>query len=163
MRKLEGCDRAGRISVAQCDKQILVDVPQQPDLGGGHARLAGIIKSPLSRGILTGKFQEDHQFSDNDVRSGMSLSEGLGGERMQLLDALRDVLTANGHTLAQASLAYIWALDENMVPIPGFKSAAQVKENIKAMELGPLSAEQMSTIKQITEQITSAAYSGSTM
>jgi aryl-alcohol dehydrogenase-like predicted oxidoreductase len=60
------------------------------------------------------------------------------------------VLTARGHTLAQASLAYIWALDERMVPIPGFKTVQQVEENAGALELGPLSEEQMQQINEIS-------------
>ena len=65
------------------------------------------------------------------------------------MEAARDVMTANGHTLPQACLAYIWALDENMVPIPGFRSVEQVEENARAMELGPLSSEQVSEIQRI--------------
>ena len=48
-----------------------------------------------------------------------------------------------------SSLAYIWALDERMLPIPGFKSVEQVQENAKAMELGTLSEEQMQQINEI--------------
>jgi aryl-alcohol dehydrogenase-like predicted oxidoreductase len=36
-----------------------------------------------------------------------------------------------------------------MVPIPGFKSVAQVEENAKAMELGPLTPEQVAEIRSI--------------
>ena len=59
------------------------------------------------------------------------------------------MLTANGHTLPQACLAYIWALDENMIPIPGFRTVAQVEENAKALELGPLSQAQVDEIHEI--------------
>ncbi len=111
--------------------------------------LAGINKSPLNRGILTGKFHSDSTFPENDIRHGLNFREGVAAERLQQLEMVRDVMTANGHTLAQASLAYIWALDPNMVPIPGFRSIAQVKENAKAMELGPLSKDQVSQIHKI--------------
>ncbi len=111
--------------------------------------LAGINKSPLNRGILTGKFHSDSTFPENDIRHGLNFREGVAAERLQQLEMVRDVITANGHTLAQASLAYIWALDPNMVPIPGFRSIAQVKENAKAMELGPLSKDQVSQIHKI--------------
>jgi aryl-alcohol dehydrogenase-like predicted oxidoreductase len=39
-----------------------------------------------------------------------------------------------------------------MVPIPGFKSVQQVEQNASAMELGPLSAEQMHQIDEILER-----------
>jgi aryl-alcohol dehydrogenase-like predicted oxidoreductase len=109
--------------------------------------LAGINKSPLNRGILTGKFDADSDFPENDIRHGLNFKEGVGAERLAQLEKVREIMTANGHSLAQASLAYIWALDENMVPIPGFRSVAQVTENARAMELGPLSQEQVREIR----------------
>ncbi|MCW5877220.1 MAG: aldo/keto reductase [Anaerolineales bacterium] len=111
--------------------------------------LAGINKSPLNRGILTGKFDAGSSFPADDIRHNISFKEGAGAERLRQLEALRAVLTAKGHTLAQASLAYIWALDERMVPIPGFRSVAQVQENAGAMALGPLSAEQLAEVQAI--------------
>jgi aryl-alcohol dehydrogenase-like predicted oxidoreductase len=131
---------------------VALDNPEMRKLCADH-NLAGINKSPFSRGILTGKFTKDHSFADNDVRVGLSLTEGLGADRFKVVDAVRDILTANGHTLAQACLAYIWALDENMVPIPGFRTVAQVAENARALELGPLSQEQVSKANLIVSKL----------
>ena len=111
--------------------------------------LGGINKSPLNKGILTGKFNADSAFPEDDIRHGLSFKEGVPAERLKQVDAMREVLTAGGHTLAQAALAYIWALDERMVPIPGFKTVQQVEENAGALELGPLSQEQMQQINEI--------------
>jgi aryl-alcohol dehydrogenase-like predicted oxidoreductase len=111
--------------------------------------LGGINKSPLSRGILTGKFDSETVFPENDIRKFISFKDGLGADRLEKLEQIRDIMTANGHSLAQASLAYIWALDERMVPIPGIRTVAQAEENAKTMELGPLSQEQMSQIAEI--------------
>ncbi|MCH7663107.1 MAG: aldo/keto reductase [Chloroflexi bacterium] len=111
--------------------------------------LGGINKSPLNRGILTGKFVAETTFPEDDIRSGWDFGKGAEAERLNQLEAARQVLTANGHTLAQASLAYIWALDERMVPIPGFKTVKQVEENAKVMDLGPLSQSQMQKIDEI--------------
>ena len=58
-------------------------------------------------------------------------------------------------TLAQAALAYIWALDERMVPIPGFKTVQQVEENSGAIQLGPLSEDQMGQIAEILDKYNS--------
>jgi aryl-alcohol dehydrogenase-like predicted oxidoreductase len=38
---------------------------------------------------------------------------------------------------------------ETTIPIPGFKTAAQVEENAKAMEAGPLTLEQMKEIDAV--------------
>lgn len=111
--------------------------------------LGGINKSPLNKGILTGKFDPESTFPDNDIRHGLNFQEGLPAKRLKQVDALREVMTAGGHTLAQAALAYIWALDDRMVPIPGFKTRKQVMENAGALDLGPLRADQMSQISEI--------------
>jgi len=118
-----------------------------------RADLAGINKSPFSRGILTGRFNAETTFDEKDHRSRFDFNEGAAALRLRQLDAVRDVMTANGHTLPQACLAYIWALDKNMVPIPGFRTVAQVEENAKALELGPLSQSQMTEIQEIMAAI----------
>jgi aryl-alcohol dehydrogenase-like predicted oxidoreductase len=111
--------------------------------------LGGINKSPLNKGIVTGKFSEDSIFPEDDIRHGLNFKEGLPAERLKQVEELREVLTSQGHTQAQAALAYIWALDERMVPIPGFKNVQQVEENATAMDLGPLNDEQLSQIDEI--------------
>ena len=60
--------------------------------------------------------------------------------------AIREILTSGGRTLAQGALCWIWGRSPRTVPIPGFKSAAQVEENAGAMRHGPLGAEQMKEI-----------------
>jgi len=111
--------------------------------------LAGINKDPLNKGFLTGKFNTNTTFPDNDVRSGTDFSNPEIVKRLKIVDKIRDILTSNGRTMAQGALAYIWALDERMVPIPGFKSVQQVAENARAMEFGPLSQAQVEEIRGI--------------
>lgn len=111
--------------------------------------LAGINKDPLNKGILTGKFSSSSKFPDNDIRSRADFSAPELVKRLQLVDDLRDVLTSSGRTMAQGALAYIWALDERMVPIPGFKSVRQVQDNAGAMEFGPLTEAQVKDVQSI--------------
>jgi aryl-alcohol dehydrogenase-like predicted oxidoreductase len=111
--------------------------------------LAGINKDPLNKGFLTGKFSTHTTFPDNDVRSGTDFSNPEIIKRLQVVDEIRDILTSNGRTMAQGALAYIWALDERMVPIPGFKSVQQVRENAGALEFGPLTKDQVRKIQEI--------------
>lgn len=113
--------------------------------------LGGINKSPLNKGILTGKFNANSTFPADDIRHQLNFQDGVPAERLKQLDALRDVLTSQGHTLAQAALAYILALDDRMVPIPGFKSVQQVKENAGVLQLGPLNEDQMNQIAAILQ------------
>ena len=111
--------------------------------------LAGINKDPLNKGILTGKFNTSSKFPDNDIRSRANFSDPEIVKRLKLVDELRDIFTSNGRTMAQGALAYIWALDGRMVPIPGFKSVKQVQDNAGAMGFGPLTDEQVKEIQSI--------------
>ncbi|MDH5505950.1 MAG: aldo/keto reductase [Anaerolineae bacterium] len=132
----------------QFDLNVFRDNPETREICA-EFNLGGINKSPLSRGLLTGKFNPDSTFPKDDIRHSWSFKDEDGAKHLDQLEAVRGVLTANGHTLAQASLAYIWALDERMVPIPGFRSVQQVQENAKAMQLGPLSSEQVHAVTQL--------------
>ena len=62
------------------------------------------------------------------------------------VEALRPILTRDGRTLPQGALGWIWARSPRTIPIPGFKTVAQVEENARAMELGLLTAGQMKEI-----------------
>ncbi len=111
--------------------------------------LAGINKDPLNKGILTGKFSSTSTFPDNDIRSRSDFSDPEIVKRLKLVDEIRGILTSNGRSMAQGALAYIWALDERMIPIPGFKSVKQVKDNAGALEFGPLTDAQVKEIQAI--------------
>jgi aryl-alcohol dehydrogenase-like predicted oxidoreductase len=111
--------------------------------------LAGINKDPLNKGILTGKFNSTSTFPENDIRSRENFSNPEVVKRLKIVDEVRDIFTSDGRTMAQGALAYIWALDERMVPIPGFKSVKQVTENAGAMQYGPLVESQMKEVQAI--------------
>jgi aryl-alcohol dehydrogenase-like predicted oxidoreductase len=111
--------------------------------------LAGINKDPLNKGILTGKFNSGSTFPENDIRSRANFSEPEMVKRLKVVDELREILTSNGRTMAQGALAYIWALDARMVPIPGFKSVKQVQENAGALQFGPLFEAQVKEVQTI--------------
>jgi aryl-alcohol dehydrogenase-like predicted oxidoreductase len=115
--------------------------------------LASINRGPLAMGLLTGKYRADSKLSSDDVRGDKSpawMKYFKGGrpnpEWLRKLDAIREILTSGGRTLAQGALAWIWARSERTIPIPGFRTVAQVEENTAAMQFGPLSAEQMREI-----------------
>lgn len=111
--------------------------------------LAGINKDPLNRGILTGKFTTESTFPQDDIRSLSDFKDEQIVRRLSCVEALRDVLTSGGRTMAQGALAYIWALDDRMVPIPGFKSVEQVLDNAGAMEFGPLTPDELVQVQTI--------------
>jgi aryl-alcohol dehydrogenase-like predicted oxidoreductase len=70
-------------------------------------------------------------------------------EYMEKVQSVREILTSGGRTLAQGALAWLWARSPMTIPIPGFRTVAQVDENCKAMQYGPLSPEQFQEVERI--------------
>jgi aryl-alcohol dehydrogenase-like predicted oxidoreductase len=114
--------------------------------------LAGINKDPLNRGILTGKFTTTSTFPADDIRSRADFEDEQNASRLKLVEDLRQVLTSGGRSMAQGALAYIWGLDERMIPIPGFKTVEQVKDNAGALQYGPLTVDEVRQVEAIVAE-----------
>jgi len=129
------------------------DLPQMLAVCEEHDQ-ASINRSPLVSGMMTGKFNLDTTFPEDDVRHGWDLRTGRSPQNLQRIEAVRKMFADAGEvrTQAQIALAWIWTRSERAIPIPGFKTVAQVKENIQAMEFGLLSKEQMKKIDEIYER-----------
>ena len=91
-------------------------------------------------GILTGKYNASTNLPLNDVRSEKApgwmayFKHGKPNPYwMEKLDAVREILPSDGRTLAQGALAWLWARSEQCIPIPGFRTVAQVEENCGAL------------------------------
>lgn len=116
--------------------------------------LASLNRTPLYKGLLSGKFSHDSTFPPDDVRHPhWDLKSGREAEDLKRFQAIRDVLASDGRTPVQGALAWLWGLSENTVPIPGFKTIQQVEENAGAMEFGPLTKEQMERIDKLLADI----------
>lgn len=125
--------------------------------------LSSINNAPLAMGLLSGKFGRASQLSADDVRGSrhewvLYFKDGRPKtEYLDMLDAVREVLTSGGRTLVQGALAWIWGRSGCTIPIPGLKTTAQVEEAAKAMEFGPLTPEQMAEIDGILQKMTAGA------
>jgi aryl-alcohol dehydrogenase-like predicted oxidoreductase len=126
----------------------LFDNPEMRQLCADH-NLAGINKDPLNKGILTGKYSTKSRFPDDDIRSQANFEDEQLARRFKSVEAIRDVFMSGGRTMAQGALGYIWALDDRMVPIPGFKSVEQAEDNAGAMDFGSLSDDQVRQVQAI--------------
>jgi aryl-alcohol dehydrogenase-like predicted oxidoreductase len=136
----------------QFQQNVLDDNPAVIDVCEKH-NLAAINRGPLAMGLLTGKYAANTKPASDDVRGEKSpewmtyFQDGKPSpEGLQRMEAVREILASGGRTLAQGALAWLWARSEQTLPIPGFRTAVQVEENCGAMQLGPLSAEQMQEI-----------------
>jgi aryl-alcohol dehydrogenase-like predicted oxidoreductase len=65
------------------------------------------------------------------------------------VEAIREILTSGGRTLAQGALAWNWGRSSQTIPIPGFRTVAQVEDNCGALKFGALTPDQMQEIDQI--------------
>lgn len=106
-------------------------------------KMLSINRSPLAMGALTSKFDSDTEMTQADIRARPPawlpyFSNGRPKpEFAARINAVRDLLTSGGRTLAQGALAWIWAGSDVSLPIPGFRTEAQVLENAIALERGP--------------------------
>lgn len=120
----------------------------------GALGLGSLDRGPLAMGVLTGKYGADARFGEDDFRRNASWHPAFRNgspspEWLAALDSIRQILTSGGRTLAQGALAGIWAMSPLAVPIPGFRTVAQAAENCRAMEFGPLSADELADLRRI--------------
>jgi aryl-alcohol dehydrogenase-like predicted oxidoreductase len=118
--------------------------------------LASVNRGPLAMGLLTGKYTASSTLGDDDVRGKNAPSwmqyfkDGKPNpEWLQKMEAVREILTSEGRTLAQGALAWLWGRSEQTIPIPGFKTVQQVEDNCDAMAHGPLTPAQMQEVETI--------------
>jgi aryl-alcohol dehydrogenase-like predicted oxidoreductase len=128
------------------DNPAIISVCERHDL-------ALINRGPLAMGLLTGKYSAGTGVSIDDVRGQKSpewmkyFKDGqASSEFLKKIEAVRQILTSNGRSLAQGALAWLWARSETNIPIPGFRTVKQVEENAKAMQFGPLTQSQVEEI-----------------
>jgi aryl-alcohol dehydrogenase-like predicted oxidoreductase len=121
--------------------------------------LAALNRGPLAMGLLTDQYTGGTRVSLDDVRGERSpewmkyFKDGRpSAEWLRKRDAVREILTSNGRSVAQGALAWLWARSPKTLPIPGFRTVAQVKENAGAMQFGPLAPEQMREVERILER-----------
>jgi aryl-alcohol dehydrogenase-like predicted oxidoreductase len=96
--------------------------------------------SPLGRGYLTGKIDENTTFASVDIRSRLPryTPEALKANRV-VIDLLAAIGEQRGATPAQVALAWLLAQKPWIVPIPGSRKLERLDENIGALavELSP--------------------------
>jgi aryl-alcohol dehydrogenase-like predicted oxidoreductase len=100
--------------------------------------------APLGRGLLTGRFRSESDFSDDDFRGGGRYPR-LAGENLEhnlrLVQEVEAVAEAHGATAAQVALAWLLTRRPSIVPIPGTKRVKYLEENAAATELELSAAE----------------------
>jgi aryl-alcohol dehydrogenase-like predicted oxidoreductase len=95
--------------------------------------------SPLGKGFLTGRIDENTAFSDSDIRKIIPrFTPEARNANLVLVDLLVGIAARKKATPAQIALAWLLAQKPWIVPIPGTTKLARLEENLRAaaIELG---------------------------
>ncbi len=109
--------------------------------------------SPLGRGYLTGKIDENTTYDSTDIRSRNPrfTPEAIKANRA-VIDLLEKIAAEKGATPAQIALAWLLVQKPWIVPIPGSRKLTRLEENIGAASV-ELTADDRSEIEQAMSRI----------
>lgn len=109
--------------------------------------------SPLGKGFLTGKMNENTTFDSKDFRSTVPrLSPGNLKANMVFVDLLKVVAQRRNVTPAQVAIAWLLAQKPWIVPIPGTTKTDRLIENLGAASVS-LSASELREIETASAKI----------
>jgi len=110
--------------------------------------------SPLGRGFLTGKIDENTQFDSADFRNNLPRFTPEARKANQaLVDLLAEIGRRKGASPAQIALAWLLAQKPWIVPIPGTTKLSRLEENIGAAAV-ELTADDLREIERAASKIT---------
>ncbi|PYI46699.1 MAG: aldo/keto reductase [Verrucomicrobia bacterium] len=109
--------------------------------------------SPLGRGFLTGKMNDDTTFDSSDFRTKLPrFTPEARRANQALVDLLHKIAKRKGATPAQIALAWLLAQKSWVVPIPGTTKLRRLEENIAATEI-ELTQEDLREIETAASEI----------
>lgn len=92
--------------------------------------------SPLGRGFLTGKINENTTFEGGDFRNTLPrFSPEARKTNQAVVDLLNRMAARKNATPAQIALAWLLSQQPRIVPIPGTRKMERLEENIAATEI----------------------------
>ena len=121
-----------------------------------------IVRLPLASGLLSGKFDRETRFGENDHRNynkdgaAFNVGETFSGlpfeKGLELVEELKSEFKPE--TLSMAAFSLRWILDHEAVStiIPGASSAKQARENAGVSEMSPLSRELHEELRRFSEE-----------
>jgi L-glyceraldehyde 3-phosphate reductase len=127
--------------VAEGETETLLDAVG--DLGVGM-----IVFSPLSQGLLTGRYLSGEVPAGSRAAQGKFLrAEAISETYLDRARALNEIAASRGQSLAQ--LALTWVLRDARVTsaLIGASSVAQLEDNVAALSAAPLTDEEIAAIE----------------
>lgn len=123
-------------------------IPTLEELGIGFVPF-----SPLGRGFLTGKINENTEFDKTDFRNSLPRFSPENRKANQALIDLIDKIAKNKNvTPAQIALGWLLAQKQWIAPIPGTTKLHRLEENIIAVNV-EFSKEELSLIEEASSKI----------
>jgi aryl-alcohol dehydrogenase-like predicted oxidoreductase len=124
-------------------------IPTLEELGIGL-----VAYSPLGKGFLTGKIDENTTFDSSDFRSTLPrfTPEALKANQA-LIDLLARIAQRKHATPAQIALAWVMAQKPWIAPIPGTTKLDRLKENVGAVDI-ELTPDDLREIEEAASKIT---------
>jgi aryl-alcohol dehydrogenase-like predicted oxidoreductase len=128
------------------------------------AQKAGVgvlARVPLASGLLTGKYDESTTFPADDHRTfnrhgeAFDVGETFAGVPFEVgVAAAREVAEIAGDTVPTAAFALRWVIDQPGVTavIPGARTVTQVRGNVAAASLAPLSDAQLADLERVYDE-----------
>ena len=109
--------------------------------------------SPLGRGFLTGKINENTKFDSTDFRNILPRfkSDAIKANKV-LIDLLGSIAGKKNATLAQIALGWLLAKKPWIVPIPGTTKLSRLEENIEAASI-EFTTEELKEIEDTSSKI----------
>lgn len=130
----------------QPEKEI---IPTLEELGIGFVPF-----SPLGKGFLTGKIDENTKLDATDFRSSVPRFNPENRKANQsLVDLLHRFAMQKNCTPGQIALAWLLAQKPWIVPIPGTTKLYRLEENIKAVDI-ELTTDDLRQIEEVASKIT---------
>jgi aryl-alcohol dehydrogenase-like predicted oxidoreductase len=109
--------------------------------------------SPLGKGFLTGKIDENTTFDSSDFRNSVPrFSSEARKANLALVEVIGRIAERKHATPAQIALAWLLAQKPWIVPIPGTTKLHRLKENAGAIDV-ELSASDLAEIDSATSQL----------
>jgi aryl-alcohol dehydrogenase-like predicted oxidoreductase len=139
----------------QFERNVLVSGGTMHALAAELGLSATINRGPLGMGLLTGKFATGQKLAASDIRAKTPewmqyFHDGVPAPALAAkLERIRNLLTVDDRNLAQGALAWLLTEDSLNLPIPGFRTRAQVRANVAALSFPPLGDETMAEISRL--------------
>ncbi|BBG28845.1 aldo/keto reductase [Zymobacter palmae] len=104
--------------------------------------------SPLGRGFLTGRYQQDSTFAEGDFRAMLPrFQDDNLVANLKLVDVIAALAQQKSCSNAQIALAWLLAQGNDIVPIPGTTRIAHLEDNVGATQV-TLTAQECTALSQ---------------